>query len=83
MKAKKFELTNKYKFNYYSISENMNSLDEKVNGTSDAAKEGETVLLAFSDKRHTETIEGVNAITQTWRMKERVRYNCNPALLNS
>jgi hypothetical protein len=28
--------------------------------------------LAFSKKRHTESIKGVDAITQTWRMKERV-----------
>lgn len=28
--------------------------------------------LAFSKSRHTEVIEGVTAITQTWRMKERV-----------
>lgn len=28
--------------------------------------------LAFSKSRHTEAIEGVTAITQTWRMKERV-----------
>lgn len=28
--------------------------------------------LSFVKKRHTEKIEGVNAITQTWRMKERV-----------
>lgn len=28
--------------------------------------------LAFSKKRHTESIEGGNTITQTWRMKERV-----------
>ena len=31
--------------------------------------------LAFSKSRHTETIEGVTAITQTWRMKERVIFN--------
>lgn len=29
--------------------------------------------LAFCKSRHTTTIEGVNCITQTWRMKERVR----------
>lgn len=29
--------------------------------------------LSFVKKRHTEKIEGVNAVTQTWRMKERVR----------
>lgn len=73
MKAKKFELTNKHKINYYSISENMNSVDEKINGNSGSEKEEDAAILAFSDKRHTETIEGVNAITQTWRMKERVR----------
>lgn len=28
--------------------------------------------LSFVKKRHSEKIEGVNAITQTWRMKERV-----------
>lgn len=28
--------------------------------------------LSFVKKRHTESIEGVNAITQTWRLKERV-----------
>ena len=32
----------------------------------------EELALAFASKRHTEIIEGVNAITQTWRMKERV-----------
>lgn len=29
--------------------------------------------ISFVKKRHTEKIEGANAITQTWRMKERVR----------
>lgn len=28
--------------------------------------------LAFTKSRHTEVIEGATAITQTWRMKERV-----------
>lgn len=28
--------------------------------------------LSFTKSRHTEIIEGVNAISQTWRMKERV-----------
>lgn len=30
--------------------------------------------IAFNKPRHTATIEGVNCITQTWRMKERVSY---------
>jgi hypothetical protein len=29
--------------------------------------------ISFVKKRHIEKIEGANAITQTWRMKERVR----------
>lgn len=29
--------------------------------------------LSFTKSRHTEVIDGVNAISQTWRMKERVR----------
>jgi len=29
--------------------------------------------ISFVKTRHTEKIEGANAITQTWRMKERVR----------
>jgi hypothetical protein len=29
--------------------------------------------FSFVKKRHVEKIEGANAITQTWRMKERVR----------
>lgn len=28
---------------------------------------------AFTEKRHTEIIEGSKTVTQTWRMKERVR----------
>lgn len=28
--------------------------------------------ISFNQKHHAETIEGANAITQTWRMKERV-----------
>lgn len=28
--------------------------------------------LSFTKSRHSETIEGVYAISQTWRMKERV-----------
>lgn len=28
--------------------------------------------LSFTKDRHVETIEGINCITQTWRMKERV-----------
>lgn len=30
------------------------------------------IQLAFCKSRHSATIEGVNCITQTWRMKERV-----------
>lgn len=30
--------------------------------------------LAFVKKRHLEVIEGVEEITQTWRMKERVSF---------
>lgn len=29
--------------------------------------------LSFVSERHLDTIEGINCITQTWRMKERVR----------
>ncbi|XP_073974210.1 regulatory associated protein of MTOR complex 1 isoform X2 [Rhodnius prolixus] len=29
--------------------------------------------IAFSKKRHTETIEGINSVAQTWRMKERMK----------
>lgn len=29
--------------------------------------------ISFVNKRHNENIEGANTITQTWRMKERVR----------
>lgn len=32
------------------------------------------IQLAFCKSRHNATIEGVNCITQTWRMKERVCY---------
>lgn len=35
--------------------------------------------LSFTKDRHVEAIEGINCITQTWRMKERVmlhQYNC-------
>ncbi len=28
--------------------------------------------LAFNEKRHTEKIEALKTVTQTWRMKERV-----------
>uniref|UniRef100_A0AAU7B9E9 Raptor n=1 Tax=Pyrrhocoris apterus TaxID=37000 RepID=A0AAU7B9E9_PYRAP len=31
------------------------------------------IPLAFSKKRHTENIEGGNTVTQTWRMKERMK----------
>ena len=31
--------------------------------------------LTFSEKRHIEHIEAVKTVTQTWRMKERVRFN--------
>lgn len=33
--------------------------------------------LTFTKSRHTDIIEGVNAISQTWRMKERVRERNN------
>ncbi|KAK9500893.1 hypothetical protein O3M35_002064 [Rhynocoris fuscipes] len=29
--------------------------------------------IAFSKKRHTETIEGIDTVAQTWRMKERMK----------
>lgn len=28
--------------------------------------------LSFNEDRHVETIEGLNSINQTWRMKDRV-----------
>lgn len=34
-----------------------------------------TLPLAFTSKRHIEKIEGSKSVTQTWRMKERVRTN--------
>lgn len=36
--------------------------------------EDQRLPLAFVQKRHTETIEGVEVIDQSWRMKERVMY---------
>lgn len=48
--------------------------------------------VAFQKPRHTTTIEGINCVTQTWRMKERVgslfflsfflNLNCLSVLLN-
>lgn len=29
--------------------------------------------LSFVENRHTEVIEGINCLTQTWRMKERMK----------
>ncbi|KAF4526070.1 hypothetical protein B566_EDAN007563 [Ephemera danica] len=50
----------------------------EINGEHNVESDGEQQeeedkSLAFSCKRHTESIEGVNAITQTWRMKERMK----------
>ena len=59
---------------------------EKTKGTVPVGKEAEEddvdevfdleesrYPLAFTEKRHTEKIEGSTTLTQTWRMKERVR----------
>lgn len=43
-----------------------------ANKTANGVEEDWQLPLAFMKKHHTEAIEGVNAITQTWRMKERV-----------
>lgn len=41
---------------------------------SDGAEFGDWQMpLAFMKKRHTEAIEGSKTVTQSWRMKERVR----------
>lgn len=52
--------------------------DNEVNGD-DGNKNDEDdkitdrdLALSFVEKRHTEAIEGINCLTQTWRMKERV-----------
>lgn len=37
-------------------------------------KEDWELPLAFNKPRHTATIEGINCITQFWRLKERVWY---------
>jgi hypothetical protein len=29
-------------------------------------------VIAFSEKRHTESIEGISTVSHPWRMKERV-----------
>lgn len=30
-------------------------------------------VIAFSEKRHTESIEGISTVSHPWRMKERVK----------
>lgn len=51
--------------------------ESNVNGNEENDYEKQTVsdkdlALSFMQDRHLETIEGVECITQTWRMKERV-----------
>lgn len=48
--------------NYHNAEEDDSSIDWQL-------------PISFVKKRHIEKIEGANAITQTWRMKERVGSN--------
>lgn len=49
-----------------------------LNGNEEKQSEKETTVsdknlpLSFTEDRHLEPIEGVECVTQTWRMKERV-----------
>lgn len=50
-------------------------VEKKENGDVETEEQQITdwnLPLTFTKNRHTELIEGVNAISQTWRMKERV-----------
>ncbi|CAB3367387.1 Hypothetical predicted protein [Cloeon dipterum] len=40
---------------------------------SNSAETAPFSMVAFSEKRHTESIEGINTINHTWRMKERMK----------
>jgi hypothetical protein len=48
-------------------------LNSNHNGEEDDSSIDWQLPISFVKKRHIEKIEGANAITQTWRMKERVR----------
>lgn len=50
-----------------AAGDNKSTEDEDIVDNSDW-----DLRIAFNNKRHSETIEGVDGITQTWRMKERV-----------
>lgn len=50
-------------------------VEKKENGDVETEEQQITdwnLPLTFTKNRHTDVIEGVNAISQTWRMKERV-----------
>lgn len=49
-----------------------------ANGDKEEVDEKETITdkdlpLSFTQDRHLEPIQGIDCITQTWRMKERVK----------
>ena len=48
--------------------------DKRNDNDGDMARYWE-MARAFTDKRHIEKIEAFQTVTQTWRMKERVRYD--------
>lgn len=52
-----------------SLNGEKKALEENEDETNITDKE---LPLSFTQDRHLETIEGINCITQTWRMKERV-----------
>ncbi|KAJ8953916.1 hypothetical protein NQ318_019156 [Aromia moschata] len=56
----------------------VNMAELVVNGDKEEADEKETITdkdlpLSFTQSRHLEPIEGIDCITQTWRMKERMK----------
>lgn len=47
---------------------------EESNGTATTEEIPDSMMpLSFVSERHLQPIEGISCITQTWRMKERVR----------
>jgi regulator-associated protein of mTOR len=62
------------------------SLNSNHNAEEDDSTIDWQLPISFVKKRHIEKIEGANAITQTWRMKERVRllkYQANSKSVSS
>jgi len=63
-----------FAFKYYNIPHFLGIIIMDEESPSKKDEPLKLSLIAFSEKRHLESIEGISTINHPWRMKERVNY---------